>query len=347
MIFPFIAKIFLGLASDRLPIPGLGRRKPYMLLGLAIAGSCFLAVAGVDPGLDFQRYATLMITAAFGMALFDTCADGYAIDVSQSSEAGIVQSFMMAGKALGYIACSSFFGWVAQTSGFAPVFQMLALVVVLVAIGVAFAKQEDTPTKAQKNSASGAFDFLRSLGKPMFIFAIYGIIYSIASFGIDGIVTLFLHRRLGLEEGVVGIYGSLRGLGAVAGAALAGYTAIHYSRTKTVIFSLSFLTLSAFLIMAIQGAWSAYLIGFIWGMAWSYQETIFVMLAMLLSERAMAATVFALLMMSSNIGIAIGEAMATPMALSVGFEPTFIALAIIGLCALVPVMLLMKLMPTK
>jgi predicted MFS family arabinose efflux permease len=150
-----------------------------------------------------------------------------------------------------------------------------------------------------------------------------------------------------LEEGVVGIYGSLRGLGAVAGAALAGYTAIHYSRTKTVIFSLSFLTLSAFLIMAIQGAWSAYLIGFIWGMAWSYQETIFVMLAMLLSERAMAATVFALLMMSSNIGIAIGEAMATPMALSVGFEPTFIALAIIGLCALVPVMLLMKLMPTK
>jgi hypothetical protein len=51
--------------------------------------------------------------------------------------------------------------------------------------------------------------------------------------------------------------------------------------------------------------------------------------------------------MSSNIGIAIGEAMATPMALSVGFEPTFIALAIIGLCALVPVMLLMKLMPTK
>ena len=346
MIFPFIAKIFLGLASDRLPIPGLGRRKPYMLLGLAIAGICFLAVAQVDPGLNFSKYSSLMITAALGMALFDTCADGYAIDVSQRDEAGAVQSFMMAGKALGYIACSAFFGWIAARAGFAPVFQMLAVVVVMVAVGVAFAKREEKSLE-QERMPKGVIQFFRSLGLPMLLFAVYGMIYSIASFGIDGIVTLFLHRRLSLDENIVGIYGSLRGIGAVAGAALAGFTALRYGRVKSVVFALAFLCIAGLSVLLIEGPASSYLIGFIWGAAWSYQETIFVMLAMILSDRPLAATVFALLMMSSNIGIAIGEAIATPMALSLGFEPTFFSLAAVAVCALAPAILLLKSIPEK
>jgi predicted MFS family arabinose efflux permease len=72
-------------------------------------------------------------------------------------------------------------------------------------------------------------------------------------------------------------------------------------------------------------------LGVLWGIAWGFQETIFVALAMGLSDTRIAASTFALMMALSNIGTAIGEGVATGMTDNIGFSAVFWLLAGINL----------------
>lgn len=72
-------------------------------------------------------------------------------------------------------------------------------------------------------------------------------------------------------------------------------------------------------------------LGVLWGIAWGFQETIFVALAMGLSDTRIAASMFALMMALSNIGTAIGEGVATGLTDNIGFSAVFWLLAGINL----------------
>ncbi len=70
--------------------------------------------------------------------------------------------------------------------------------------------------------------------------------------------------------------------------------------------------------------------GVVWGIVWGFQETIFVSLAMDLSDHRIAASMFAIMMAISNIGTAIGEGVATGLTDNIGFAAVFIGLAVIN-----------------
>ncbi|NJL25645.1 MAG: AmpG family muropeptide MFS transporter [Calothrix sp. SM1_5_4] len=88
LLLPFIAKVFLGMLSDRLPLGRCGSRKPYMALGLGIFGLCYFSLGGIDPGHHFALFAAVTWLASLGLALFDTCADGWAVDIAEEREQG-------------------------------------------------------------------------------------------------------------------------------------------------------------------------------------------------------------------------------------------------------------------
>ena len=71
-------------------------------------------------------------------------------------------------------------------------------------------------------------------------------------------------------------------------------------------------------------------LGVQWGFAWGFQETAFVTFAMRLSIGAWAASLFALCMIFSNLGTAIGEALGAPLTPVLGYEGVFMAFAVIG-----------------
>jgi predicted MFS family arabinose efflux permease len=70
--------------------------------------------------------------------------------------------------------------------------------------------------------------------------------------------------------------------------------------------------------------------GLVWGICWGMQETVYMSLAMHFSRGPWAATFFALAMIFSNVGTAIGEALAAPMAGELGYQTLFLFFAAIS-----------------
>ena len=81
-LIPFVIKIFLGMLSDRVNLFGMGHRKPYILIGLIIQALCLVFAPFIDPAANYWGFVAMAFTLQMGMALYDTCTDGLALDTT-------------------------------------------------------------------------------------------------------------------------------------------------------------------------------------------------------------------------------------------------------------------------
>lgn len=324
LLLPFVLKIFIGMLSDKVSLFGLGHRMPYMALGLALAALAFAGAGFVLPESNFTLFAVLIVIGSFSVTLFDSTTDGLAIDATPRSEQGAVQGTMSGGRAVGFILLSVVFGLIAPRFGYRPVFLIIALSMVIPLILV-FQVREPKERPAGQAFQWGAF---KALGQPRFlIFAVYAILYSIVSFGVDGLVTYFMSREFNAPEELIGTYGALRGVGAVVGVVAVSLLIDRLGRRQTAIGALIALSVGAALLGASSGIGMIMAAGTLWSIAWGFQETVFVVLAMDLSDKRIAASMFAIMMALSNLGTAVGEGVATSLTDSMGFRAVFWALA--------------------
>lgn len=324
LLLPFVLKVFIGMLSDRVSLFGRGHRVPYIILGLLLAAAAFGAASFVLPDSSFPLFAALIVTGSFSVALFDSSADGLAIDSSAAHEQGMVQGSMVGGRAVGFIVLSLLFGAMVAETGYKVVFLIIAGMMLVPLLWVSrFREPKQRP-------ASEAFEWgaFRALGKPVFLmFGAYAIVYSIVSFGVDGLVTFFMSSSFHASEQMIGQYGALRGVGAVIGAFGGGYLIDRMGRRRSAFGAAAAISLGAVLIGLAANLNMVLLVGVVWGIAWGFQETIFVALAMGLADSRIAASMFALMMALSNIGTAVGEGVATGLTDNIGFVPVFWLLA--------------------
>lgn len=93
-MIPFMLKVFLGMLSDRVNLFGLGHRKPYIVIGLLVQFICLLIAPFINPGTQYGLFVAMAFVLQMGMALYDTCTDGLALDTTPEAEQGIVQGIM-------------------------------------------------------------------------------------------------------------------------------------------------------------------------------------------------------------------------------------------------------------
>jgi len=93
-----VLKIFLGMLSDNVNPLGLGYRKPYILLGLAIQIGCLIVAPLIDPAQYFWGFAALAFVLQLGMTLYDTCTDGLALDTTPEEELITIQGWRSAAR---------------------------------------------------------------------------------------------------------------------------------------------------------------------------------------------------------------------------------------------------------
>jgi MFS family permease len=324
LLLPFVLKIFIGMLSDKVNLFGLGHRMPYMAVGLALAALAFAGAGLVLPESNFTLFAVLIVIGSFSVTLFDSTADGLAIDTTPRNEQGAVQGTMSGGRAVGFILLSVVFGLIAPRFGYRPVFLIIALSMVIPLIWV-LQVREPKERPAGQAFQWGAF---KALGQPRFlIFAAYAILYSVVSFGVDGLVTYFMSREFNAPEELIGTYGALRGVGAVVGVVAVSLLIDRLGRRQTAVGALIALSVGAALLGASSGIGMIMAAGTLWSIAWGFQETVFVVLAMDLSDKRIAASMFAIMMALSNLGTAIGEGVATSLTGGIGFRAVFWALA--------------------
>lgn len=324
LLIPFIIKIFIGMLSDRVNLGGMGHRKPYMIIGLILAAIAFGAAGFVLPDKNFTLFAILIVAGSFSVTIFDSTTDGLAIDATPDDEQGAVQSTMVGGRAAGFIVLSLVFGALVTSQGYRVVFIIIAAAMLLPLLWI-FQFREPAQRTPHQAFQWGAF---RSFGKTtVLLFTAYAIFYSIVSFGVDGLITFFMSSKFNASSEAIGQYGSLRGLGAVIGAVAGGLLIDRIGRKWSALGALIAISVGAILLGMATGIPLILVLGVVWGIAWGFQETIFVALAMEITDRRIAASMFAIMMAFSNIGTAVGEGVATGLTDNISFQMVFWILA--------------------
>lgn len=334
LVVPFILKIVIGLLSDkvklRLPLFGTGYRRPYISLGLLLISVGGIAAAFVPP---VEMYPLFVITALFialGLAIYDTVADGYAIDVTPPEEQGQIQGVMVVSRAMGLLLLASVYGRIIEQYGWTAIFVVVALLTLLPQILLRFTREP------AERSATQTFSWaaLRRLWRPdIFRFGMYAIVYSVAIYGANAIVTLFANEGLGQSLVEVGDVAALGGIGMVLGGAVATYA---IRRPNISIWQQGMWTavgvFSILMLMALVATENNIMIMFVlWGIWLSASELIYITLAMAKADRRMGAGQYAIFMAISNVGVGIGQSASTSLVDTVDFRWIFVGLAVVSL----------------
>lgn len=328
-MIPFVLKIFLGMLSDRVNLLGLGFRKPYIVIGLSAQTLCLFAIPLIHP---VQQYGLFVLTAFLlmaGMALYDTCTDGLALDTTSQAEQGTIQGLMVGGRALGMVLVAAALGTVADRS-WPAVFYILAGLSLLPIPLVLAARESPRPTN--QKFEWGAF---AALIKPSVItLGLLGAIYSLVINAASQILNPFLEESFQITYTQAGFYTAVWGLGVVMGGITGGRLTDQIGFERAVkgalLASLAAILALAF-IFSSQMAWP---LAALFGLAYGYYETVYFALSMRLTDPRIAASMFSILMAVANLGTAIGVGLSGVLVDSIGYRGTFALIAALNLLAL-------------
>ena len=215
---PFVLKIFLGMLSDRINFFNLGYRKPYIVIGLVIQAVCLIFVPLINPRTSFFLYGLLAFLVMSGMALYDTCTDGLALDTTPKEEEGTIQGFMVGGRAMGVVFLSSLIGVLAQNVSWTAAFWSLAILSLLPLVLVLGYREPDRAANIKFEwKAFGAFKYW-----PIIALGLLGALYSLIINGANELVNPFLQENFGINIMNAGFYTTVWGIGVVAGSLSGG-----------------------------------------------------------------------------------------------------------------------------
>jgi MFS transporter, PAT family, beta-lactamase induction signal transducer AmpG len=344
LVLPFILKIGIGLFSDKvklqLPLLGTGYRRPYISLGLLLISIGSIAMAFVPPVEMYPLFVVMALFIALGLAVYDTVADGYAIDVSPAEEQGQIQGVMVVSRAAGVVLLASIYGRVIEQFGWSVIFVAVALLTLTPQLLLRFTHEPAQRSPAQ----SFSWTALRSLWRPdIFRFSLYAVVYSLTVYGANAIVALFVNEGLGHSLVQVGDVAALGGVGMMFGGVLATY---FIRRPQSSIWQQGMWTaagvsLILLLVASLANSNNIMLMFVLWGICLSASELIYITLAMAKADRRMGAGQFAIFMAISNVGIGLGQSASTGLIDTVDFRWIFVGLAIVNLL-LFPLLIVMR-----
>ena len=329
LLVPFIFKIFYGMLSDRVNLFGRGHRLPYIVIALILSMLGILIAGFVNPGTHYTLFLLLIVLASFAVALFDTTADGLAVDITPVEEQGRVQSVMTSGRAGGVIVMSLLIGWIATALGYFWVFVIIA---VLMMLPLFWVLQVQEPPRSENGEIHFSWSAFRALGHPSFlIFSLYGIISWIAYQGIEGVVTFYMSDQLHAVETQIGTYGSLKGVGMVLGALGTSVLIARMGRRSAAFIIAGLVSLGGILFSYAGSVTAVLVLAIFWGMILGLHWTLYMVLAMTRTDARIAGSMFAISMAVSNIGQALGDGIATGLTDNIGFINVFRAVALFNL----------------
>jgi PAT family beta-lactamase induction signal transducer AmpG len=327
---PFILKIFLGILSDKVNLLGRGHRKPYIILGLLVQAGCLFIVPFIHPGNNFELLAAVAFVLMTGMALYDTCTDGLALDTTPPEDEGTVQGIMVCGRALGVVVIAATLGFLAQLTTWTVVFGTLGVITLVpLFLVVQVREPERPPERAFQWKAFGAFG-----RKQVIALALLGALYSLIINGANEIVNPFLQDQFGISLSMAGLYTAVWGMGVVLGGLTGGRLTDRIGHKRAAQGALV-ASLAAILALALASnplvAWP---IVFLFGLAFGYYETVYFATSMDVTDPRIAASMFAILMAIANLGTGVGFAVSGRLVDTIGYQWTFVTIALLNLLAL-------------
>lgn len=327
---PFILKIFLGILSDRVNLFKLGHRKPFIVIGLLIQAICLVIVPFVNPNENFALFGVIAFLVMTGMAMYDTTTDGLALDITPAHEEGKIQGLMVGGRAMGVVVLSSLIGILAQQVSWSAAFWLLAvltLIPLLLVVGFT-----EPPRKSEQKFDWKAFSAFKHW--PIIALGLLGALYSLIINATNEIINPFLQTTFGISVMVAGLFTTVWGVGVVIGGVTGGPLTDRVGQKKAVVLALVISLVSVMIFAFATTSVIAWLLVFIFGLAYGYYETVYFAISMKRSDPRIAASMFSILMAIANIGTGIGLPIAGVLVDGIGYRWTFAIIALLNLLAI-------------
>ena len=322
-LIPFVIKILFGMLSDRYNFFGLGHRKPYIVIGLLVQFVCLLFVARVDPGLHYWGFVALAFFLQLGMAFYDTCTDGLALDITPLSEKGTLQGFMVGGRAVGVIVAASSAGFIAEKFGWPMVFYFLAVLTLLPFTMLFFVKETVRQPGERFNWA--AFSAFKN--KQVLAAAGAGLVVFLVIVGANQIINPAFSARMDISLGTAGLITTVWGIGVTLGAIAGGLIMDKAGDKKALWISILTVVPTLVLIAFAPNIPLAFITASLFGVAYGISQAVYFALAMKYTKPAIAPWMYSILIAVNNVGQGIGLAVSGLLAKKAGFPVTFIVFA--------------------
>jgi MFS family permease len=332
---PFILKILIGYLSDRVNLFHRGHRKPYIIIGLIVQTAAFLCVPLFNPRDQFVPYMILIILAALGMSTYDTTTDGYSIDTTPEADRGLVQGLMVGGRALSAIVTAVLMGIFAGKGHWDYNFYMIA-VFALPALVLIFLVKDQAVRPAEAKYSKEALRSFRDVSYLMF--ALLGLLYPLALYSTEGMISAYLNESLKIDLTTVGYYTAVYGIGVVVGGITGGSLMKKLGRRNSLLGAAVVTAVVTFILAATKSPLLMWAIVFLVGFVFGDYETVYFAMGMDFTDPRIAAFMFSVTMAVGNFGIAAGSSLAGVLVDSVGFAWMFVIFGIIHL-ALLPLIL--------
>jgi PAT family beta-lactamase induction signal transducer AmpG len=289
-----------------------------------------VVVPFIDPATHYWLFVALAFVLQLGMALYDTCTDGLALDTTTEKEQGIIQGIMVGGRALGVVITASAVGLLAQNVSWLAVFWLLAGLTLLPLPFVLGIQEGDrTVERVFDWKAFAAFKQKTVIGLTGIGFLFFMIIA-----GVNQLVNPFLQQDFGISLSQAGFYTTVWGVGVVFGGIVGGWLISKIGKRNGVRISLVISVVSTLLLAATPSPLIAWFVVAMFGIAYGTYQTVYFALAMNLTDSRIAASMYSIMMAVSNVAQGAGMALTGFMADSVGFRWTFIAFTAINLLVL-------------
>jgi PAT family beta-lactamase induction signal transducer AmpG len=265
-----------------------------------------------------------------GMALYDTCTDGLALDTTPPEDEGTVQGIMVAGRALGVVVISATLGLLALLTNWTIVFWALSLIT-LVPLALVLRVREP----ARVPGRTFQWRAFRAFGRRQVIaLALLGALYSLAIYGANEIVNAFLEDRFGITYLAAGLYTAVWGVGVVLGGLTGGRLTDRVGHSSAALGAMIASLMTILALALIQNPLMAWPIVFTFGLAFGYYDTVYLATSMDVTDLRIAASMFAILMAISNLGTGVGFALSGSLVDAIGYRMTFVVMAVLNLLAL-------------
>jgi MFS transporter, PAT family, beta-lactamase induction signal transducer AmpG len=331
-MIPFVIKIFYGMLSDRVSLFGMGHRKPYILIGLAIQIACLAVVPFINLSQQFWLFVGVAFLLQMGMALYDTCTDGLALDTIPKDEEGTIQAIMVGGRALGLVLTAPLVGLLAEYVGWSWVFWVLAVTTLIPIPFVLTIKESVRPV--EKEFRWDAFKAFKN--KHVIAIALVGFLFFMVYAGVNAVVNLSLEVRFpgAFNKAIAGLVSAVLGTGIIVGSIFGGRVLDSLGKKKAIWAALLTSLIANIALAIIPSAGWAWIVVFILGLSFGVQQTIIFALSMNATDARIAASMYSILMAVTNVAQGVGMFITGALSDLTGFMLLFIVMGAINLLAI-------------
>ncbi|MBK9795346.1 MAG: MFS transporter [Holophagaceae bacterium] len=203
---PYSLKVFWAPFLDRFALPGLGRRRGWMLATQGAMALALVLLARTQPHLDLLRVVILALAVAVASATFDIAVDAWRAEALDQKHLGLGNSIHIAAYRVAMLVSGGLALILAQAFGWRTTYLGMALLTVLGMAGTWLASNTDDVAKAPRTLREAIAGPLKDLlqRKGIGYLLAFAVCYKLGDWLAESMTIPFLLRGMGFTKMQIG-----------------------------------------------------------------------------------------------------------------------------------------------